>query len=185
MIDIRSLRKARGLTQTELAALLEVGQARMARIEARPDAVSLGQVAQILDVLGGRVAVSLESNWSAPEKPLQSFVYVIPHRGLPALKIGKANDVDLRAAMLGDIDVEAGIYLIGDSERKALSAESLLHKAFRKWRLHQDLARQIGIEHDGSTEWFDISCMPRVRRFIKANADLIGLELCDAPIGRG
>lgn len=176
MIDLRAARKRRGLTQTELASLLGVSQARISEIENRPELVALGQVAQVLAALGYKVGLSEDKDWTAPVRKLNSYVYVIPHRGLPAIKIGKANDVEVRAAFLGDVDLEAGIYLTGDSERVALSAESLLHKAFRKWRLPPEMARHIGVGYDGSTEWFDIACLPRVRKFISANHDLIGMK---------
>jgi HTH-type transcriptional regulator / antitoxin HipB len=56
---LRSLRKARGLNQVQLGAALGVGQARIARIERDPSAVS---VEQFLDLLGAlRVQMVLRS----------------------------------------------------------------------------------------------------------------------------
>jgi HTH-type transcriptional regulator / antitoxin HipB len=49
---LRALRKARGLSQAQLGALLGVGQARMARIEQAPEAVSVEQIFKVLSVLG-------------------------------------------------------------------------------------------------------------------------------------
>ena len=54
---LRSLRKARGLTQAGLAQLLGVVQSRVADIEANPGAVSVEQLMQILSVLGARVMI--------------------------------------------------------------------------------------------------------------------------------
>jgi HTH-type transcriptional regulator/antitoxin HipB len=49
---LRALRKSRGLTQAQLGALVGVGQARIAEIEANPGAVSLDQLTKVLAVLG-------------------------------------------------------------------------------------------------------------------------------------
>lgn len=50
---LRALRKCRGLTQGQLGALVGVGQARIAEIEANPGAVSLDQLTKVLAALGG------------------------------------------------------------------------------------------------------------------------------------
>jgi HTH-type transcriptional regulator / antitoxin HipB len=49
---LRSLRKARGLNQVQLGAALGVGQARVARIERDPAAVSVEQFLDLLGALG-------------------------------------------------------------------------------------------------------------------------------------
>jgi len=54
---LRSLRKSRGLTQTELAKRLGVGQSRVADIEADPGAISVEQLLQILAVLNAQLVV--------------------------------------------------------------------------------------------------------------------------------
>ncbi len=50
--QLRSLRKARGLTQAELASKLGVSQSRIAAIERNAAAVSTGQLLSLLKVLG-------------------------------------------------------------------------------------------------------------------------------------
>ena len=55
---LRSLRKARGLTQAALGALVGLNQARIAKIERDPRRVSVGQLMKILAAL--RVRVLLE-----------------------------------------------------------------------------------------------------------------------------
>ena len=50
--QLRSLRKARGLSQAQLACELRVTQSRVAAIERNPAAVSVGQLIRILGVLG-------------------------------------------------------------------------------------------------------------------------------------
>jgi HTH-type transcriptional regulator/antitoxin HipB len=49
---LRSLRKSRGLNQVQLGAVLGVGQARVARIERDPSAVSVEQFLEVLGALG-------------------------------------------------------------------------------------------------------------------------------------
>lgn len=51
---LRSLRKARGLTQAGLAQLLGVVQSRVADIEANPGAAGVEQLLQVLSVLNAQ-----------------------------------------------------------------------------------------------------------------------------------
>jgi HTH-type transcriptional regulator / antitoxin HipB len=60
------LRKARGLTQAQLGALLGVSQARVAEIEANPGLVNFEQLMKLLSVLG--VTLTLHQEGSAPAK---------------------------------------------------------------------------------------------------------------------
>ena len=62
---LRSLRKARGLTQAQLARLLGVVQSRVADIEANPGAVSVEQLLQVLNVLNAQVMI--RDNRPAPD----------------------------------------------------------------------------------------------------------------------
>ncbi|MFT7775095.1 helix-turn-helix domain-containing protein [Roseateles sp.] len=54
---LRSLRKSRGLTQSDLAKRLGVGQSRVADIEANPGSVSVDQLLQVLAVLNAQLVV--------------------------------------------------------------------------------------------------------------------------------
>jgi HTH-type transcriptional regulator / antitoxin HipB len=54
---LKSLRKARRLTQAQLGAKLGIDQTRIARIERDPGVVSVGQLLQLLSVLGVRVVL--------------------------------------------------------------------------------------------------------------------------------
>ena len=65
---LRSLRKARGLNQVQLGAALGVGQARIARIERDPAAVS---VEQFLDLLGA-LGVQMVLRATGPRTPATS-----------------------------------------------------------------------------------------------------------------
>jgi HTH-type transcriptional regulator/antitoxin HipB len=54
---LRSLRKARNLTQAQLGAKLGVKQARIGKIERDPRHVSIAQLMKILAVLGARLVL--------------------------------------------------------------------------------------------------------------------------------
>jgi HTH-type transcriptional regulator/antitoxin HipB len=54
---LRALRKAHGLTQTELGRLIGVGQARVAEIEGNPGAVSVDQLMSVLGALHATLAI--------------------------------------------------------------------------------------------------------------------------------
>lgn len=54
-VHIKSLRKARGLTQAELGQRIGVKQARVADIEKDPGSVSLDQLLQVLHALDARL----------------------------------------------------------------------------------------------------------------------------------
>jgi HTH-type transcriptional regulator / antitoxin HipB len=61
---LRSLRKARGLTQAQLGLRLGVDQSRVAKIERNPTLISVGQLLTLLGALGAQVALSLSENSS-------------------------------------------------------------------------------------------------------------------------
>ena len=56
---LRSLRKAQGLTQTQLGHRVGLDQTRIAKIERDPRLVSVGQLLRILAVLGVRVVLQV------------------------------------------------------------------------------------------------------------------------------
>jgi HTH-type transcriptional regulator/antitoxin HipB len=57
-VHIKSLRKARGLTQSALGQRIGVKQVRMADIENNPGAVSLDQLLQVLHALDARLLLA-------------------------------------------------------------------------------------------------------------------------------
>ena len=59
-LHLKSLRKAAGLSQVELATLLGVSQSRIAAIEKDPAAVSLGQFMAILKLLRAQLVIRQE-----------------------------------------------------------------------------------------------------------------------------
>ena len=69
---LKSLRKSRGLTQSELALRLGVVQSRVADIERDPGAVSVEQMLQVLAMLGAQLVVretAAEASATEPGKP--------------------------------------------------------------------------------------------------------------------
>ena len=66
-VHIKSLRKARGLTQAALGQRIGVKQVRMAHIEKNPGAVSLDQLLQVFHALDARLLLADTQAWaSAP-----------------------------------------------------------------------------------------------------------------------
>ncbi len=69
---LKSLRKSRGLTQSELALRLGVVQSRVADIERNPGAVSVEQMLQVLAMLGAQLVVretAAEASATEPGTP--------------------------------------------------------------------------------------------------------------------
>ena len=64
---IRALRKARNLTQAQLARKLGVGQSRMADIEANPSVVSVEQLFKILAALDAQLVLRDSSTTMAQD----------------------------------------------------------------------------------------------------------------------
>jgi HTH-type transcriptional regulator/antitoxin HipB len=56
---LRALRKARNLTQAELALRIGVTQSRIGKIERHPETVSLEQLLKTLNLLGARLVISV------------------------------------------------------------------------------------------------------------------------------
>jgi HTH-type transcriptional regulator/antitoxin HipB len=64
--QLRSLRKARGLSQASLGALIGVNQRRIADIESHPGAVGFDQVIRLLSALGAEIVVRDLASASVP-----------------------------------------------------------------------------------------------------------------------
>ncbi|HUD32252.1 MAG TPA: helix-turn-helix domain-containing protein [Variovorax sp.] len=77
---LRSLRKARGLTQAALGQLLGVGQARIAEIESNPGVVSVDQLMRVLSALH----VSLVLRDDRPDLPANHAERVATTSSAPA-----------------------------------------------------------------------------------------------------
>jgi HTH-type transcriptional regulator/antitoxin HipB len=67
---IKSLRKARGLSQTDLGRRIGVGQARVAEIEAAPGLVNLEQLLKIFRALDSELLLHSDSTSAHSEKAL-------------------------------------------------------------------------------------------------------------------
>ena len=72
-VHIKSLRKARGLTQAQLGARLGVKQVRVADIERNPGSVSLDQLLRVLHALDARLQLA-DAHAYAPAPPPQPLV---------------------------------------------------------------------------------------------------------------
>ena len=55
--QLRSLRRAKKLSQAELGARVGLNQPRIAKIESGPRAISVGQLMRILGLLGARLVL--------------------------------------------------------------------------------------------------------------------------------
>ena len=76
-VHLKSLRKARGLTQTALGARIGIKQVRMADIEKNPGAVSLDQLMQVLHALDARLQL-LDTHTYADTPPVTALVLRSP-----------------------------------------------------------------------------------------------------------
>jgi len=65
-VHLRSLRKARHLTQAQLGSKLGINQARIGKIERDPKTVSIGQFMQILALLGARLVLQTSTPGKTP-----------------------------------------------------------------------------------------------------------------------
>lgn len=65
---LKSLRKAKGLSQTQLGLLLGIGQARIADIEKNPGLISVEQLLRILHALDTRLALKPQTP-QTPQAP--------------------------------------------------------------------------------------------------------------------
>jgi HTH-type transcriptional regulator / antitoxin HipB len=70
---LRSLRKARGLSQVQLGAVLGVGQTRVARIERDPAAVRVEQFLDLLGALGVQMVLRSTAPRAAATPPADGF----------------------------------------------------------------------------------------------------------------
>lgn len=65
---LKSLRKARGLTQAQLGALVGVGRSRIGEIEGDPGSVSLEQLLQLLHTLRARLVLRVDTGSEGEER---------------------------------------------------------------------------------------------------------------------
>lgn len=67
-VHIKSLRKARGLTQTALGQRIGVKQVRIADIEKDPGAVSLDQLLRVFHALDARLLLADTQAWASAQR---------------------------------------------------------------------------------------------------------------------
>lgn len=98
---------------------------------------------------------------------MTSHVYVLVHATEPRLKIGKADHILSRCANLGirDFDFERSFGLRVASSKEAFRTERALHQMMDEWRLApEDFATEGRAAASGSTEWFDVRCLPEIEK---------------------
>lgn len=83
---LRALRKARGLSQAQLGAVLGVGQTRITRIEHDPTAISVEQFLGVLNALG--VQLVLRSTGAGQAAAVSRAIATAP----PARKRGAPDE---------------------------------------------------------------------------------------------
>jgi len=64
---LRRRRKARGISQRELAAKLGVGQARLSTLEVKPEGLTLSRLIALVNLLGLELVVQDKSDASVPK----------------------------------------------------------------------------------------------------------------------
>lgn len=110
---------------------------------------------------------------------MTAYVYIIPHRDEPRMKIGKAVNVSARLRQIGAhlFAPPHCLLLRFCNEQAALRAESILHRTFARWWV-DPVSMNGGLKgRDGNTEWFDNACRDRLDQFLLANMDLLEAEL--------
>lgn len=95
-LHLKSLRKAKGMSQAGLASLLQVTQSRIAAIEKDPSAVSVGQMMAILELLGAQLV--LRAQTLPPETALSDAASVPVQAGESTSKSKQARVVASQAA---------------------------------------------------------------------------------------
>lgn len=176
-VSLRELRIQRGLTQCDLAKMLGISQQTLSQTE-KAGGGSVKKLERTFKLLGAELLMGVDPEWERPAscKPVTSYVYILEHSTFPIFKVGKADDVELRALTFADVaDIQAKFR--ADNFNEAFAAELILHRAFRQWRLTPKEALTIGVPEDGSTEWFESACLDRMHGFIAANQDLLRLAL--------
>ena len=86
---LRALRKARGLSQAQLGAVLGVGQTRVTRIEHDPTAVSVEQFLGLLNALGVQMVLR-----PTGVRATAGQVQVVPGPGAKGIAAGKRRPSD-------------------------------------------------------------------------------------------
>lgn len=95
-LHLKSLRKAKGMSQAGLASLLQVTQSRIAAIEKDPSAVSVGQMMAILELLGAQLVVRAQTQ--PPETTLLGTASASVQAGEPTSKSKQARVVASKVA---------------------------------------------------------------------------------------
>lgn len=110
-LHLKSLRKAAGLRQAELAALLGLSQSRVAAIEKDPASVSLGQFLSIVKLLNADLVIRQTNRLPSPQ---------------PALETSAADDANRRALAGHAVLEQAPAMSVAEDVEKHGSTERVL-----------------------------------------------------------
>ncbi|WP_283188858.1 GIY-YIG nuclease family protein [Pseudomonas sp. PMCC200344] len=105
---------------------------------------------------------------------MASHVYILLDLKHPRFKIGKANNILARARSFQwqSIDFPQSLGLRLASEADAYTLEKILHRTFRFASVDPLEVVASGGSADGASEWFSVSCWPRLLRYLEDNQDL-------------
>ena len=81
---LRALRKARGLSQAQLGAVLGVGQTRITRIEHDPAAISVEQFLGVLNALGVQMVLRPNGVRQAAGRAAEASSAAVAAQAIPA-----------------------------------------------------------------------------------------------------
>jgi HTH-type transcriptional regulator/antitoxin HipB len=125
--QLRSLRKARGLNQTELGVRLGVTQRRVAEIEANPGVVAVDQIIKIFSALGAELVLrDLSTPPPAPSSAAAAADAQAPQEFKASL-VSSARD--LVADLQGQPTQSSAALLVRDQERPELQGLRLRDRA--------------------------------------------------------
>jgi len=110
---------------------------------------------------------------------LTSHVYILRDAQHPRFKIGKANDILSRARSFGwqTIDFSNSLGLSVASVSDAYTLEKILQRTFHLSHVDPEEVIASGGCTDGASEWFNLSCWPRLLRYLEDNRDLYPHEI--------
>ncbi len=106
------------------------------------------------------------------------YVYLLQHKSEPRFKIGKADNLRVRANALGGADSFDFERSVAFKTARAPNLERALHHIFAEARLSLDT------KQDGYTEWFDNSILNDVVKFVQSQTDVLGVDEIETSLSR-
>lgn len=195
--QLRSLRKARGLSQADVGALLGVNQGRIADIESKPGSVGFDQVMKVVSALGAELVLrDLAPPSTAPQSPERTraqttatadergddFEFVLPSQGSVRQLLADIDGVSgehvtgpfwdaTKPQPMVKVPLNARRYFIIDLARAIARSPMVLEDLLKRAHLHpsvpEDKARPLPLI---LKQWADaLGVSPEdLRRIVKA-----------------